>query len=99
MDIQAHPAAGEGLQRKTDGKVFGRLEDATASGRESGIDVGEQEKQAGKRAKHRVEDWKDRLKFSDISASNSHQEIMKTSWCPPIPLHVPTHLTTVTFSE
>lgn len=50
-------------------------------------------KQAGKRAKHRVEGSKDRLKFSDLSASNSHQEIVKTSWCPPIPLHVPTHLT------
>lgn len=83
------------LERVCKGKLMEKsledcLEGATASGCGSGIDVGEQARQAGRRAKHRVEGSKDKLKFSDTSSSNSHQEIAKTSWCPPTALHVPT---------
>ena len=48
------------------------------------------ESKAGRQKQHRVEGNKGKLKFSDVSAFESHQEIAKISWCPPTPPQVPT---------
>lgn len=96
------------LERVCKGKLMEKSledcsEDAAAFDCGSGIDVGEQASQAGRRAKHRTEGSKDKRNFLTFSAFNSHQEIAKmnkpvfpyTSAC----THISTHLTTMTFRE